>query len=238
MSTSKKVLGDYYIKSAYRHTDETVHRSIDAIRVQYAPDLVGVGHPDDKAIVTIDGDLVVLGASTTVESQTLTIADNEVVLNFGETGNGITIPGNTAGIAVDRGSAPTVRIRYNDNLDYWEATDDGSVWYPLNPTLGSSFELVNDLTPQLGGDLDVNGFTITSASNGNVIIDADGTGEIQINHELSLEEQATDPAVTAGYNKLYAKTAGSGGSGLYTVNSQSSDELVTNTQAIIYALIF
>jgi hypothetical protein len=238
MSTTKKVLGDYYIKSAYHHTDESVHRSIDAVRVQYVPDIPTAGHPDDKVVVTIDGDLVVLGASTTVESETLTVADNEIVLNAGETGNGITVPGNTAGIAIDRGLAPTVRLRYNDNLDYWEATDDGVAWYPLNPMLGSAFELINDLTPQLGGDLDVNGFTITSASNGNVIIDANGTGEVRLNHELSLEEQASDPSVTANYNKLYAKTAGSGGSGLYTVNSQTSDELVTNTQAMIYALIF
>lgn len=236
MSTSKKILGDFYIKTAYRHSDETVHRSIDAVKVHYEPDLVGVGHPEDKAIVTIDGDLVVLGETTTVESTTLTVADNEIVLNDGETGNGITA--GDAGIAIDRGTAPTVRLRYNDSVDYWEATDDGSVWYPLNPSLGSTFELVNDLTPQLGGDLDVNGFTITSASNGDVTLDADGTGQVILNHELSLEEQATDPAVTAGYNKLYAKDVGSGGSGLYTVNSQTSDELVSNTQAIIYALIF
>ena len=42
----------------------------------------------------------------------------------------------------------------------------------------TSSDLVDDTTPQLGGDLDVNGNKITSASNGNITIDPDGTGAI------------------------------------------------------------
>lgn len=37
-------------------------------------------------------------------------------------------------------------------------------------------DLVEDGTPQLGGDLDVNGYAITSASNGNISIVPNGTG--------------------------------------------------------------
>lgn len=40
--------------------------------------------------------------------------------------------------------------------------------------------VVEDLTPQLGGNLDVNGYSIISASNGNIVIDPDGTGNCQI----------------------------------------------------------
>lgn len=45
------------------------------------------------------------------------------------------------------------------------------------PTIPSG-DLVDDTTPQLGGDLDVNGNKITSASNGDITIDPDGTGAI------------------------------------------------------------
>ena len=45
------------------------------------------------------------------------------------------------------------------------------------PTIPSG-DLVDDTTPQLGGNLDVNGYAITSASNGNITIDPDGTGAI------------------------------------------------------------
>jgi hypothetical protein len=41
-------------------------------------------------------------------------------------------------------------------------------------------ELSLDTTPQLGGNLDVNGNKITSASNGNVVIEPNGTGAILI----------------------------------------------------------
>jgi hypothetical protein len=43
---------------------------------------------------------------------------------------------------------------------------------------GVSAEVVNDTTPQLGGDLDVNGQSIVSVSNGNIAITPDGTGSV------------------------------------------------------------
>ena len=45
----------------------------------------------------------------------------------------------------------------------------------------AAFDVVNDTTPQLGGDLDVNGNTITSTSNGNVVIAPNGTGDVRLN---------------------------------------------------------
>ena len=44
----------------------------------------------------------------------------------------------------------------------------------------AAFDVVNDTTPQLGGDLDVNGNTITSTSNGNVVIAPNGTGDVRL----------------------------------------------------------
>jgi hypothetical protein len=44
--------------------------------------------------------------------------------------------------------------------------------------------VVEDTTPQLGGDLDVNGKKITSASNGNVAIEPNGTGIVTANKNI------------------------------------------------------
>ncbi len=52
--------------------------------------------------------------------------------------------------------------------------------------------IIDDTTPQLGGNLDVNGFNITSAGNGNVTIDPAGTGVINLNADVNL---------TGGLNK-------------------------------------
>ena len=49
--------------------------------------------------------------------------------------------------------------------------DDGSV-------AEISTDIVSDTTPQLGGNLDVNGKDITSASNGDVNLDPNGTGSV------------------------------------------------------------
>ena len=56
---------------------------------------------------------------------------------------------------------------------------------------GTLTDIVQDTTPQLGGNLDVNGKTITSASNGNVDIDPDGTGDILLGNNTQVDG-ATD----------------------------------------------
>ncbi len=54
-----------------------------------------------------------------------------------------------------------------------------------------SFNLLSDETPQLGGNLDVNGNTITSTSNANVVIDPNGTGTVDVSS--SRITSVTDP---------------------------------------------
>ncbi len=185
--------------------------------------------------LTILGDLTVTGTTTTVNSEETLILDPILTLNSGELGAGVTL--DYSGIEIDRGSSLDVALRYNDISDRWEATDDGTSFYALAPDL-SSFDLVNDLTPQLGGDLDVNGFTITSASNGDVVLDADGTGLIKFDQEITIQEQLSAPGTTVGYNKLYAKLPEEGGSGLFVKNATINDELITREKALIYALFF
>lgn len=53
---------------------------------------------------------------------------------------------------------------------------------------GGTGDIVNDLTPQLGGDLDINGHKIVSSSNGNIEIDPNGTGHILLHGNLQIDE--------------------------------------------------
>jgi len=75
----------------------------------------------------------------------------------------------------------------NPTLKFYDGTDDISLaqfdysantvnW--LDSTVAT--DLVNDTTPQLGGDLDVNGNSIVSVSNGNITFTPDGTGKVII----------------------------------------------------------
>jgi hypothetical protein len=51
----------------------------------------------------------------------------------------------------------------------------------LYGTTAEANDLIEDGSPQLGGNLDVNGYTITSASNGNISIVPNGTGTLTLN---------------------------------------------------------
>ena len=64
-------------------------------------------------------------------------------------------------------------------------------WQAEAAASGGLSEVVQDTTPQLGGNLDVNGNSITSASNGNVTINPDGTGDISIGADLIPDADGT-----------------------------------------------
>jgi hypothetical protein len=54
--------------------------------------------------VRITGNLVVLGETLTVEAENLNVKDNIIILNYGETGQGVTL--DYSGIQIDRGFNP------------------------------------------------------------------------------------------------------------------------------------
>ena len=73
----------------------------------------------------------------------------------------------------------------NPTLKFYDGNDDISLAqfdYSANTVnwldLTVATDLVNDTTPQLGGNLDVNGNSIVSVSNGNISITPDGTGKV------------------------------------------------------------
>ena len=70
--------------------------------------------------VTIEGNLTVEGTTTTLDSQTLKVADNIIDLNSNvSTG----APVLNAGIRIMRGDEPAVQLRWNELDDRWEVYD-------------------------------------------------------------------------------------------------------------------
>lgn len=74
--------------------------------------------------VFIDGNLIVGGNSTSVNKTDMSVTDNIINLNSGETGSGVTLL--YSGINVDRGLAPNVAIVWNEPLGVWTLTNDGT----------------------------------------------------------------------------------------------------------------
>jgi len=94
-------------------------------------------------------------------------------------------------------------------------------------------------TINLNNDL-INITSITSdSSNSNLTLTANGTGSVTINNILTFSSNASTP--TAGsITKVYSKTVGSGGTGVFfvnsTVDSGTEGELISKKKARAYAI--
>ena len=77
--------------------------------------------------VIVGGDLTVNGTVTSVNSTTVELGDNILLLNSGETGS----PTANAGLEIERGSVANVFFRWNETTDKWEVTQDGTNFYVL-----------------------------------------------------------------------------------------------------------
>ena len=95
------------------------------------------------------------------------------------------------------------------------------------------------ITLNLDNDL-TNITSITSdTSNGDLTLVTNGTGDVVINDTLTFSGAASTPSATA-VTKLYNKTAGGGGTGLYFINSNISSgaegELISKKKATALAI--
>ena len=75
-----------------------------------------------------------------------------------------------------------------DHLMFLDATDGALKKVDAGELgVGSALtEIVGDTSPQLGGNLDVNGNEITSASNGNIVVNPNGTGDISLSADVGV----------------------------------------------------
>jgi len=187
--------------------------------------------------VTVTGNLTVTGTTNSIETTNTRITDRIVTYNQGESGAGVT--GQYSGIEIERGSASNALLVFDEVTDTFQISTDGGSSYSSISTGSGISNVVEDTTPQLGGDLDVNGKNIVSAaSNEDIAIIPSGTGKVTIEAGLKLNDQAITPTSAAGATILYADTASGGGTGLFFVDGSTSDELVSKSKAIVYGLIF
>jgi hypothetical protein len=100
--------------------------------------------------VYINGNLLVSGAQTTVNSTNTSVSDNIITLNKGEAGSGVSL--GYAGIEIDRGNLANVQIRWNESYDKWQITSDGSIFG-------------NIATSSASGNINITGLTIYDTAN-------------------------------------------------------------------------
>ena len=100
----------------------------------------------------------------------------------------------------------------------------------------SATDVVGDTTPQLGGDLDVNGNSIVSTSNGDINLTPNGTGRIVLgNASVTATETATistNKTLDFDTNQNFILTLGSGANTLDNPTTEASN--VGQTGAMIF----
>jgi hypothetical protein len=128
MSSTKRILGDYTIQSI---------------------------NPTDKvnintSLVTINGNLLVTGSQTSLNTTNTSIYDNIITLNAG------TSPGSPpvldAGLLVDRGMQANVELRWHESVQRWQITNDGTTY-------------ANIATTSATGNIDITGFSLYDTAN-------------------------------------------------------------------------
>ena len=87
-----------------------------------------------------------------------------------------------------------------DNFVLTYDNSTGLIGLEANPT-GSLNNVVEDTTPQLGGDLDVNGQSLVTTSNGNIVLAPNGTGHTQL--------EFNNDAATSGPDLVFNRTSAS-----------------------------
>ena len=78
-----------------------------------------------SADLVVSGNLTVSGTTTTVNSETISLADNIIDLNSNFTTGS---PTENAGLRIKRGDSADVQVRWNEADDKWQFTNDGSTY--------------------------------------------------------------------------------------------------------------
>jgi len=202
---------DFSAKTFTMHTNHVTHAMVTQHQAQLAigADQIDSGSPTFGGDVTITGNLTVNGTTTTLNTETLTVDDNIIVLNNNEAGT----PSQNAGIEIERGTSTNVSLRWNETTDKWQFTNDGTTYADI----GDGGDVVDDTTPQLGGDLDTNGKNISfgdSATPG-----TDDTLSFGADNDLQIYHNTSDGHNYMQLNdkRLYVKAVDSGLTGPYII---------------------
>ena len=185
---------------------------------------------DASQNVTVAGDLTVSGDDITLGTNTsghIMVADgtnfNPVAVSGDVTiaSNGAVTIANSAvetamlnANVISGQSAETSLDTSNDTLLLHDASASGLkkiTLATLSSGLGGITDVVADTSPQLGGDLDVNGNAIVSASNGNIALTPNGTGVVRIDGSNGIDIQSGSISIknsgTQSYVDFYCESS-------------------------------
>jgi hypothetical protein len=145
------------------------------------------------ADLVLTGDLTVQGTTTTINTETINLADNILLLNSNETGS----PTQSGGLEIERGTALNVQFVWDENLDRWSLGAED---------LYTSGTFLGDVTGDVTG-------TVSSIANHDTDDLAEGTN-------LYYTQSRVDARVAAGF-AIRSTTDLSEGANLYYTDARA-----------------
>lgn len=232
MPSYDRITGDYYI---------------DTITGPQGPGDMFITVGGGQKTVYINGNLVVIGSFSRVESVETYIFDPIITLNADVTN---IAPFENSGIEVSRGTSPNISLVWDEGLDWWTFSASHPNRYvtaTLNDPSDDTFMmwkilrmLRDDPDPHMGGNLYTDGYGIRSQHPYNLILTPGWNGTqantgIQITHVNSL---IANIPYLAGNTILFAKEPGNGVTGFYVIDKfQRQEELITKRRSLVYSLV-
>ena len=150
-------------------------------------------------------------------------SDHATTKNYVDTtaASTIRITGDDSSVINLGGSADTLQLLGGENISNTSVVGADSITFNLNHDLTAITSITSD------------------TSNGNLTLVTNGTGDVVINDTLTWSAAASDPAA-GSVTKIYNKTVGGGGTGVFFINSAvksgTADELISKSKATALAI--
>jgi hypothetical protein len=155
---------------------------------------VTIGLPDDVTIggnLVVTGDLTVSGSTTYLNTATLQVEDNKVVLNSNATGT----PTVDAGIEIERGDFPNAELFWDESEGKWTASN-GSASFALS--LAGHTHTSSDITNFQEAVEDVVGAMATDSGTVDFTYTDNGAGAGTLSASVILAASASYLSTTSG----------------------------------------
>ena len=176
--------------------------------------------------LTVTGNLEVQGTRTFINTTTLDVEDNIIVLNKNYSGDGGSGASN-AGIEIERGTAANVSLLFDETTNRWSFTNDGSNYH----TFATSAELEKFKTISVNSNgsaannivADARTDTLTIDSAPNIIYDTDNTTPLYTTNGIDLSTSADTLTISHADTSSIKATANNGVCGTAGITSLTVD---------------
>lgn len=152
----------------------------------------------DLGWVEVTGNLRVKGTTTTIDTANMTIEDNIILLNKGETGAGVTE--GTSGLEVARGTLPNARLIFNESVQWYD---------PVNAEYVQGAWTFVDSTGKTGG---IRVASVANDGNADLVFDLQNSDKVLlIGNSVNYEARLSDPNHVPNLQWVYDYVDATGG---------------------------